>query len=110
MLNWQALFVNSLLLSPLASAIVCSMTLNEFLSRRNAVADLAAAIGIAPSVVSQWKNGVRRVPLDHCPAIERASNGLIRCEELRPDFDWAYLRGTSAVNPKNPPIPERKAA
>ena len=26
--------------------------------------------------------------------IERESFGAVRCEELRPDVDWAYLRGT----------------
>lgn len=27
-------------------------------------------------------------------AIERESLGAVRCETLRPDVDWAYLRGT----------------
>jgi len=27
--------------------------------------------------------------------IERESGGKVRCEELRPDVDWAYLRGTA---------------
>ena len=25
--------------------------------------------------------------------IEKASGGKVRCEELRPDVDWAYMRG-----------------
>lgn len=29
-------------------------------------------------------------------AIERESKGKVRCEDLRPDVDWAFLRGTSA--------------
>lgn len=29
-------------------------------------------------------------------AIERESSGAVRCEELRQDVDWAYLRGTAA--------------
>ena len=29
-------------------------------------------------------------------AIERESGGVVRCEQLRPDVDWAYLRGTAA--------------
>lgn len=29
-----------------------------------------------------------------CIAIERATNGVVRCEDLRPDVDWAYLRAT----------------
>lgn len=28
-------------------------------------------------------------------AIERESVGAVTCEELRPDVDWAYLRGTA---------------
>jgi DNA-binding transcriptional regulator YdaS (Cro superfamily) len=26
--------------------------------------------------------------------IERESAGQVRCEEIRPDVDWAYIRGT----------------
>ena len=29
-----------------------------------------------------------------CINIERESGGQVRCEDLRPDVDWAYLRGT----------------
>lgn len=29
-----------------------------------------------------------------CINIERESNRAIRCEDLRTDVDWAYLRGT----------------
>lgn len=31
-------------------------------------------------------------------AIERESLGAVRCEDLRPDVDWAYLRGSVAVD------------
>lgn len=27
-------------------------------------------------------------------SIEKASHGSVRCEDLRPDVDWSYLRGT----------------
>jgi DNA-binding transcriptional regulator YdaS (Cro superfamily) len=29
-----------------------------------------------------------------CINIERESGGKVLCEELRPDIDWAYLRGS----------------
>jgi DNA-binding transcriptional regulator YdaS (Cro superfamily) len=29
-----------------------------------------------------------------CINIERESLGAVRCEDLRPDVDWAFLRGT----------------
>lgn len=39
-----------------------------------------------------WKR--TRVPAEYCPAIEKATAGAVRCEDLRPDVDWAYLRQT----------------
>ena len=61
---------------------------------------LARAIGVVPQVVNNWL-ARGNVPADHCPSIERATKGAVRCEDLRPDIDWAYLRGTSTVNPEN---------
>lgn len=29
--------------------------------------------------------------------IERETAGAVRCEDLRPDVDWSYLRGTASV-------------
>lgn len=29
-----------------------------------------------------------------CIAIERKSGGVVRCEDLRRDIDWAYLRNS----------------
>jgi DNA-binding transcriptional regulator YdaS (Cro superfamily) len=46
---------------------------------------VARMLGIkAPSVIG-W-NG--RPPPDRCPAIERATDGRVTCEELRPDVRW----------------------
>lgn len=48
---------------------------------------------LSPQAVHKWI--ATRVPADRCPAIERATGGAVRCEDLRPDVDWAYLRGTN---------------
>jgi DNA-binding transcriptional regulator YdaS (Cro superfamily) len=62
---------------------------------------LAAAIGVKQQLVWSWLHrGGGRVPAEHCPAIERATNGAVRCEELRPDVDWAVLRGSPAAQPQ----------
>ena len=53
---------------------------------------LAAALGVTKAAVWQWKDPDRKVPAEHCPAIERVTRGEVRCEELRPDVDWGYLR------------------
>jgi len=55
---------------------------------------LARLLGVAPPTVSQWASGVRPVPAERCPAIERATGGAVTCEELRPDVDWQFIRGT----------------
>lgn len=38
-----------------------------------------------------------------CINVDRESLGAVRCEDLRPDVDWAYLRGTDCAT-------EQKAA
>lgn len=45
---------------------------------------------ISAQAVHKWKT----VPAERCPEIEKATGGEVKCEELRPDVDWAYLRGT----------------
>jgi DNA-binding transcriptional regulator YdaS (Cro superfamily) len=56
-------------------------------------AALARAVGLAPQVVSNWQRR-GNIPAEYCPAIEKATRGTVRCEDLRPDVDWAYLRAT----------------
>ena len=60
-------------------------------------AKLARILGITPSMVSQWAIGIRPIPAERCPSIERATAGVVRCEDLRPDVDWTYLRGTDCA-------------
>lgn len=55
---------------------------------------MARLLGVTPSTVNQWTTGYRPVPAERCPEIEKLTQGAVRCEELRPDVDWAYLRGT----------------
>lgn len=56
---------------------------------------IAQAVGVTPPVVSDWVTGKKKIPVERCILIERATRGAVRCEDLRPDVDWAYLRGTS---------------
>ena len=52
---------------------------------RGAASGLSRALGVAPSLVSQWASGDRPVPVDRCVAIERATNGAVTRQELLPD-------------------------
>lgn len=62
----------------------------EVLGSQKALAELC---GVSKGAVSQWKDENRRVPAEYCPLIELATNGVVRCEELRPDVAWHVLRG-----------------
>lgn len=62
-------------------------------AQRGRAAELARALRITPCLIAQWAS-TRQVPAERCPSIERATGGLVRCEDLRPDVDWAYLRAT----------------
>lgn len=74
------------------------MNLDEYLSGSDRTAkQLADEIRVPPPLISQWRTGARPVPAERCPAIERATNGAVTCEELRPDVDWAFLRGTASA-------------
>lgn len=71
----------------------------------NGQAQLARAMSVRPSTVNQWVKGVRPVPTGRCPEIERLTHGAVRCEDLRPDVDWAYLRA-----PISNPAPQPTSA
>lgn len=71
------------------------MKLRDYIDeKRGRAADLARALKITPTLIAQWAS-TRQVPAERCPAIERATSGIVRCEDLRPDVDWSYLRGTN---------------
>jgi len=70
-------------------------------------AALASACGFTDRRhVWPWFNTERRVPAEHCPAIERATRAkaaergdpslIVTCEEICPTVDWAVLREQAA--------------
>jgi DNA-binding transcriptional regulator YdaS (Cro superfamily) len=58
-------------------------------------AALAGLLGLRQSHIAMWLHR-KNVPAEHCPDIERVTNGAVRCEDLRPDVHWAVLREQSA--------------
>ena len=73
--------------------IVCNQRMRAIERAINVVggvSKLAVRLGVKPQHVCNWVS--RQVPAERCPSIERATRGLVRCEELRPDIDWAVLR------------------
>lgn len=54
--------------------------------RGAAVAMVAAACAVGRAAVTHWANGIRSLPLEQCPAIERVTG--VPCEALRSDVEW----------------------
>lgn len=46
---------------------------------------LATALGVTPSAVNQWVTGATRVTAERAAQIEKATNGAVTRNELRPD-------------------------
>lgn len=68
--------------------------LDRAIAIKGTVQAFASALGLAQSTPCMWKKR-GKIPAEHCLAIEAATDGLVRCEELRPDVNWAVLRGTA---------------
>ena len=68
------------------------------------VGRLASAIGLGQSAVSNWR--ARGVPPDpvHCAAIERATNGEVPVELLRPETQWHRIPDAKWPHPKGRPL------
>lgn len=55
-------------------------------------AELARRLGTTSQVVHNWR--IRgNVPAEYVPAIEDATFGHVRAEEIRPDVPWHLIRG-----------------
>lgn len=53
---------------------------------------------LAQANVWKWLNSPNpdlMPPAEYCPALERATQGAVKCEALRPDVEWSVLRGES---------------
>ena len=48
---------------------------------------LANALGVSPSMVTNWAKKRRPVPVKRCVEIEKLTNGMVSRKDLRPD-DW----------------------
>lgn len=56
--------------------------------------DFAERCGTTPAALRNVAYGQRKASAGMCINIERESKGAIRCESLRPDVDWAYIRSS----------------
>lgn len=72
------------------------MDLREYLKTigKSRWAAFAKSCGTSSGYLEQVAGGHRRAGPELAVSIERESKGAVRCEDLRPDVDWAYLRST----------------
>lgn len=48
---------------------------------------VARMVGLSVPTVHGWK----AIPFAHCPVIEKALSGRVRCEQMRPDKKWVRV-------------------
>lgn len=80
------------------------MKLDQYLSLGQTAASLARSLDINPVLISQWKLGVRPIPLERCVPIERATDGQVMRWDLRPD-DWWQIWPELMCHPNAPEVP-----
>jgi DNA-binding transcriptional regulator YdaS (Cro superfamily) len=84
------------------------MKLIDYLKKHGQGNRLASDIGVNSVLVSQWKTGVRPIPIERCPDIERATEGAVTRRDLRPD-DWHRI-WPELVDVDHPAPTEKAAA
>ncbi len=78
-----------------------SNALERAISTAGGMTRLAEAVGATVQVVSNWK--ARGVPSERCPDIERATQGQVIADELRPDVQWARVPDATWPHPQGRP-------
>jgi DNA-binding transcriptional regulator YdaS (Cro superfamily) len=73
------------------------MDLKEYLSKLDDPAEFAERCDTSIGQLRHVAHGRRRSGEALAINIERESGGAIRCEDLRPDVDWGYLRSTKST-------------
>lgn len=61
-------------------------------------ADFAARCGTSVGYLRKALSTGQKFGESLCINFECESGGQVRCEDLRPDVNWAFLRGTAAAN------------
>lgn len=82
------------------------MQLKDYLQTHTQAA-LARALGVTPGAVNQWVSGETKLTAERCIQIEEATLGQVRCEDLRPDVNWAYIRGVNSEQKTSPALDEQ---
>lgn len=66
-------------------------------------ARIAAAVGMHEQYLYQCLTRRRPLPPDRAPAIERATEGRVTVEQMRPDVRWARIPDPAWPHPQGRP-------
>lgn len=69
--------------------VVSTGIIDKIVSIVGSKAALAKALNTTKQNVNQWKE---KIPIKYCPDIERVTSGVVKCEEMRPEVNWSFLR------------------
>lgn len=90
------------------------MDLKTYLARPGAesLAELARRLDIHEAQIRQWRDrhDGRRPSPESAADIERATSGMVTCEELRTDLVWQRKPDRSWPHPKGRPLHDVSAA
>lgn len=78
------------------------MTLLDYIKPldKPALEALAKRCSTTAGQLRQVAYGNRRASASLAIALDRETDGEVRCEATRPDIDWAYLRNSAAPTPE----------
>ncbi|MFG6371808.1 transcriptional regulator [Turicimonas muris] len=53
---------------------------------------LASLLKVKKGTVDSYITGRRQIPIKKCQEVAKVTDSVVRCEELRPDFDWEFFK------------------
>lgn len=59
--------------------------------------DFATRCGTTAGYLRMAISAKKKLGGNFAIAIERESEGRVKCEEIRPDIDWAYIRNSASA-------------
>lgn len=80
--------------------------ISEAIQGAGGPAKVARECSVSVQAVCFWRDGKRALPAEHCITLEKMNEGRIRCEQMLPDVDWAYLRSGAAHLTAEQPAPQ----
>lgn len=80
--------------------------LQDAIQRAGGPAKVAQELGVSVQAVCFWRDGKRQMPVEHCPVLERLTDGAVMRWDLRPD-DWHLIWPELRKRKDAPDVPSK---